>query len=209
MDPVTNTIVRDGRQSVVNPFDAAALEVAPLHPRRSSAAQGEPSARMAHRGRGAYRTCASLPWHRGAERGHSPHTIGRRLCHGRPRHARGLVCATAAARRSRPAGCASRTAPAAGADDDWRGRRRCGRSRMRNAAETGTGNAGVDAHRVRQDGRGRRHRANRPRARGRARRPLRHQRRARSLEVSRRPRCSCAAAADERPGGRAGGAAHR
>lgn len=28
MDPVTNTIVRDGRQSVVNPFDAAALEVA-------------------------------------------------------------------------------------------------------------------------------------------------------------------------------------
>lgn len=28
MDPVTNTIVRDGRQSVVNPFDAVALEVA-------------------------------------------------------------------------------------------------------------------------------------------------------------------------------------
>lgn len=28
MDPVTNTIVRDGRQSVVNPFDASALEVA-------------------------------------------------------------------------------------------------------------------------------------------------------------------------------------
>ena len=28
MDPETNTIVRDGRQSVVNPFDAAALEVA-------------------------------------------------------------------------------------------------------------------------------------------------------------------------------------
>lgn len=28
MDPVTNTIVRDGRQSVVNPFDAAALEEA-------------------------------------------------------------------------------------------------------------------------------------------------------------------------------------
>ena len=28
MDPRTNTIVRDGRQSVVNPFDAAALEVA-------------------------------------------------------------------------------------------------------------------------------------------------------------------------------------
>ena len=28
MDPVTNTIVRDGRQSVVNPFDSAALEVA-------------------------------------------------------------------------------------------------------------------------------------------------------------------------------------
>ena len=26
MDPVTNTIVRDGRQSVVNPFDASALE---------------------------------------------------------------------------------------------------------------------------------------------------------------------------------------
>lgn len=28
MDPVTNTIVRDGKQSVVNPFDASALEVA-------------------------------------------------------------------------------------------------------------------------------------------------------------------------------------
>lgn len=28
MDPVTNTIVRDGRQSVVNPFDSSALEVA-------------------------------------------------------------------------------------------------------------------------------------------------------------------------------------
>lgn len=28
MDPVTNTIVRDGRQSVINPFDAAALEEA-------------------------------------------------------------------------------------------------------------------------------------------------------------------------------------
>ena len=28
MDPVTNTIVRDGRQSVVNPFDSAALEAA-------------------------------------------------------------------------------------------------------------------------------------------------------------------------------------
>ena len=28
IDPVTNTIVRDGRQSVVNPFDSAALEVA-------------------------------------------------------------------------------------------------------------------------------------------------------------------------------------
>lgn len=28
MDPKTNTIVRDGKQSVVNPFDAAALEVA-------------------------------------------------------------------------------------------------------------------------------------------------------------------------------------
>lgn len=28
MDPVTNTIVRDGRQSVVNPFDASALEEA-------------------------------------------------------------------------------------------------------------------------------------------------------------------------------------
>ena len=28
MDPKTNTIVRDGRQSVVNPFDTAALEVA-------------------------------------------------------------------------------------------------------------------------------------------------------------------------------------
>lgn len=28
MDPVTHTIVRDGRESVVNPFDAAALEVA-------------------------------------------------------------------------------------------------------------------------------------------------------------------------------------
>ena len=25
MDPVTNTIVRDGKQSVVNPFDASAL----------------------------------------------------------------------------------------------------------------------------------------------------------------------------------------
>lgn len=30
MDPVTNTIVRDGRQSVLNPFDAAGLELA-LH----------------------------------------------------------------------------------------------------------------------------------------------------------------------------------
>lgn len=28
MDPVTNTIVRDGRQAVVNPFDATALELA-------------------------------------------------------------------------------------------------------------------------------------------------------------------------------------
>ncbi|MEE8717634.1 MAG: electron transfer flavoprotein subunit beta/FixA family protein [Coriobacteriales bacterium] len=28
MDPVTKTIVRDGRQSVINPFDASALEVA-------------------------------------------------------------------------------------------------------------------------------------------------------------------------------------
>lgn len=28
MDPKTNTIVRDGRQSVANPFDTAALEVA-------------------------------------------------------------------------------------------------------------------------------------------------------------------------------------
>ncbi len=28
MDPVTNTLVRDGRQSVVNPFDQSALEVA-------------------------------------------------------------------------------------------------------------------------------------------------------------------------------------
>lgn len=28
MDPVTNTIVRDGRQSVINPFDASALEEA-------------------------------------------------------------------------------------------------------------------------------------------------------------------------------------
>lgn len=28
MDPITHTIVRDGRESVVNPFDAAALEVA-------------------------------------------------------------------------------------------------------------------------------------------------------------------------------------
>lgn len=28
MDPKTNTIIRDGKQSVVNPFDAAALEVA-------------------------------------------------------------------------------------------------------------------------------------------------------------------------------------
>ena len=28
MDPKTNTIVRDGKQAVVNPFDASALEVA-------------------------------------------------------------------------------------------------------------------------------------------------------------------------------------
>ena len=28
MDPKTNTIVRDGKQTVVNPFDASALEVA-------------------------------------------------------------------------------------------------------------------------------------------------------------------------------------
>ena len=37
MDPVTNTIVRDGRQAVVNPFDATALELAlgkNLGPRR-------------------------------------------------------------------------------------------------------------------------------------------------------------------------------
>ena len=28
MDPVTNTLIRDGKQSVVNPFDASALEEA-------------------------------------------------------------------------------------------------------------------------------------------------------------------------------------
>ncbi len=40
MDPVTNTIVRDGRQSVVNPFDASALEEA-LCIRETLAAQGD------------------------------------------------------------------------------------------------------------------------------------------------------------------------
>ena len=30
MDPVTNTIIRDGRQSVINPFDAYAVEQAVL-----------------------------------------------------------------------------------------------------------------------------------------------------------------------------------
>lgn len=40
MDPVTHTIVRDGRESVVNPFDAAALEVA-LAIKDGRAATGE------------------------------------------------------------------------------------------------------------------------------------------------------------------------
>lgn len=40
MDPVTHTIVRDGRESVVNPFDAAALEVA-LTIKDERAATGE------------------------------------------------------------------------------------------------------------------------------------------------------------------------
>lgn len=40
MDPVTHTIVRDGRESVVNPFDAAALEVA-LAIKDERAATGE------------------------------------------------------------------------------------------------------------------------------------------------------------------------
>lgn len=40
MDPVTHTIVRDGRESVVNPFDAAALEVA-LAIKDERAAAGE------------------------------------------------------------------------------------------------------------------------------------------------------------------------
>lgn len=40
MDPVTHTIVRDGRESVVNPFDAAALEVA-LAIKGERAATGE------------------------------------------------------------------------------------------------------------------------------------------------------------------------
>ena len=39
MDPVTHTIVRDGRESVINPFDAAALEVA-LRIKDERAAQG-------------------------------------------------------------------------------------------------------------------------------------------------------------------------
>lgn len=42
MDPVTNTIVRDGSLSVVNPFDAAALEVA-LRLKEAREAAGEPS----------------------------------------------------------------------------------------------------------------------------------------------------------------------
>ena len=40
MDPVTNTIVRDGRASVVNPFDASALEIA-LRLREELAAEGD------------------------------------------------------------------------------------------------------------------------------------------------------------------------
>lgn len=41
MDPKTNTIVRDGRQAVVNPFDATGLEIA-LHIKGECAAAGEP-----------------------------------------------------------------------------------------------------------------------------------------------------------------------
>lgn len=41
MDPVTHTIVRDGRDSVVNPFDAAALEVAlTIKDERAAAGEG-------------------------------------------------------------------------------------------------------------------------------------------------------------------------
>lgn len=41
MDPVTHTIVRDGRESVVNPFDAAALEVAlAIKDERDAAGEG-------------------------------------------------------------------------------------------------------------------------------------------------------------------------
>ena len=40
MDPKTNTIVRDGRQAVLNPFDASALELA-LRLREALAAEGE------------------------------------------------------------------------------------------------------------------------------------------------------------------------
>lgn len=41
MDPVTHTIVRDGRESVVNPFDAAALEVAlTIKDERAAAGEG-------------------------------------------------------------------------------------------------------------------------------------------------------------------------
>lgn len=41
MDPVTHTIVRDGRDSVVNPFDAAALEVAlAIKDERAAAGEG-------------------------------------------------------------------------------------------------------------------------------------------------------------------------
>ena len=41
MDPVTHTIVRDGRESVVNPFDAAALEVAlAIKDERTAAGEG-------------------------------------------------------------------------------------------------------------------------------------------------------------------------
>lgn len=42
MDPVTNTIVRDGRQAVVNPFDATGLEVA-LRIKDERAREGAPT----------------------------------------------------------------------------------------------------------------------------------------------------------------------
>ena len=41
MDPRTNTIVRDGRAAVLNPFDATALELA-LQIKEGVAASGEP-----------------------------------------------------------------------------------------------------------------------------------------------------------------------